>query len=372
MALAAKGATAYVAYGDTICNADLRYLTGFKTTDPIVYIRGYGEPPFIIVSAMEAERARQEAKVEVRTRNEVGFYEILEKEGEDRIKALARTIATLCRDHLLLPPDFPLAIGMELSKHCKISIDEKGVVRSSRARKSAEEIANLAKTQRVAEEAMRIAVRMISKAKIEGGVLVRDGKTLTSEQVKKAIHRHFVVRGCTARGTIVSCGKDTAIPHHEGRGPLLADEPIVIDIFPQNERGYYADMTRTFVRGEPAVEIVEMFNTVKRAKAHAIEKIRAGANGAEIHQSVLQLFRESGYESETQGFIHNLGHGVGLEVHELPILGKGGGLLEAGNVVTVEPGLYYRDAGGVRLEDMGVIHREGFRVLTRFEEECVV
>jgi len=147
----------------------------------------------------------------------------------------------------------------------------------------------------------------------------------------------------------------------------------VIDIFPEDElSGYFADMTRTVVRGEPSDEVAGMFEAVRDAKALAIDRIRAGVPGAEIHQAVVDHFAERGYPTDTSGFTHNLGHGVGLEVHELPSLGPGGGLLEPGNVVTIEPGLYLPGVGGVRLEDIGVVTGEGFENLTRFPEELVL
>jgi Xaa-Pro aminopeptidase len=147
----------------------------------------------------------------------------------------------------------------------------------------------------------------------------------------------------------------------------------VIDIFPQDElSGYFADMTRTVVRGEPDDEVLAMFEAVRDAKALALGRIRAGVPGSELHQAVVDLFAERGYPSDASGFTHNLGHGVGLEVHELPSLGPGAGVLEAGHVVTVEPGLYLPGVGGVRLEDLGLVTADGFENFTHFPEELVL
>jgi Xaa-Pro aminopeptidase len=170
--------------------------------------------------------------------------------------------------------------------------------------------------------------------------------------------------------TIISCGEDSAIPHIRGSGPLREGESIILDIFPQDEEtGYTADMSRTVVRGEPSDRIREMFEAVLGAQALAMTLVRPGVTGAEVHGKVVDYFKDRGFESNTTGFIHNLGHGVGLDVHELPVLGPGGGELAAGNVITLEPGLYYPGKGGVRLEDMGVVTADGFRDLTRMPRE---
>jgi Xaa-Pro aminopeptidase len=177
-------------------------------------------------------------------------------------------------------------------------------------------------------------------------------------------------RGCRAVDTIISCGEDSAIPHVRGSGPLREGAPIILDIFPQDEEtGYTSDMSRTVVKGEPSPEIAGMYEAVRGAQELAAGLARPGATGAEVHGKVVEYFRERGYESNTKGFIHNLGHGIGLEVHELPTIGPSGGDLAAGNVITLEPGLYFPGIGGVRLEDAGVITPEGFRALARLPKE---
>jgi Xaa-Pro aminopeptidase len=196
---------------------------------------------------------------------------------------------------------------------------------------------------------------------------------LTAEQVKFVMHSHLLACGCTAVDTIVSCGEDTAIPHMTGTGPLHADEPIIIDLFPVEEKsGYYADMTRTVVKGEATDEIREMYETLREAKRLAIALVKPKVPGSEVYQAVVDFFAERGYESNTRGFVHTLGHGVGLQIHELPTVGPAGKALAAGNVITVEPGLYYPGTGGVRLEDIGVVTARGFDKFTIFPEELVL
>jgi len=115
-----------------------------------------------------------------------------------------------------------------------------------------------------------------------------------------------------------------------------------------------------------------MYDAVRDAQDLGMSLTKPGTNGADVHQAVVDLFRERGFESNTQGFTHNLGHGVGLEVHELPTLGPAGKELVSGNVVTVEPGLYYRESGGIRLENTGSVTGRGFRSFTSFPREFVL
>ena len=225
-----------------------------------------------------------------------------------------------------------------------------------RAKKTQPEIRMLKNVQKVTEKAMGLAVSMIHSASVKKDILYYDGKPLTSERVKFAMHSLLLEHECSAVDSIVSCGEDTAIPHMTGTGPIPANEPIVIDIFPFDEKtGYYADMTRTVSKGKPSQEIIDMYNALHEAKQIGISTVKAGVSGAAVHQNVVDFFKDRGYESNTRGFIHNLGHGVGLQVHELPTVGPAGTALETGNVITIEPGLYYPGIGGVRLEDIGAV-----------------
>lgn len=363
-AIVHSGSEAYVAIG-TSQDADIRYLTQFSTTDPIVYIRRRGEQGCIIVSQMECERAQRESNAVVISRAQAGLLEIL-KDENDRWRALARMIAGLVRGTILVPPQFPHALARELGTMCRLEVD-RAALAGMRAVKSPREIENIRRVQAVTEKAIERGIAMIRKSRVKSGFLYQGAVPLTSGMVRGAMHQVLVRNGCNASGTIVSCGEESALPHLTGEGHLKADEPIVIDIFPHNEQtGYYTDMTRTVLRGEPTMQIKEMFCAVRDALEMAAGNIRPGLTGAEVYQSVVDLFTERGFESGREGFVHNLGHGVGLEVHEAPSLGPAGEELYQGNVVTIEPGLYFSGIGGIRIENTGVISAEGFTSLTRF------
>jgi Xaa-Pro aminopeptidase len=369
-AIRKSGADAYVIYASSR-DADMKYLTHFTTSDPFVFFKKPGEPGVIIVSQMETGRASREATSTVMTRTQAGLPEIMKTE-KDPYRATAKMIAAQVGKKILVPPNFPIALANAMSEYCTVEVDG-GTIQSMRAKKSKIELILMNNVQKVTEKAMDRAISLIRSSSVKKGILYLDQKPLTSEHLKFSMHSLLLEHGCSAVDTIVSCGEDTAIPHMSGSGPLKSDEPIVIDLFPVDEKsGYYADMTRTVVKGEPSKDIREMYDALREAKKLGISRVKAGVSGADIHQAVVDFFNERGYETDTRGFIHNLGHGVGLQVHELPTIGPAGKALESGNVITIEPGLYYPGIGGVRLEDIGAVTARGFNNFTTFSEELIV
>lgn len=369
-ALRTAGADTYVMYASSR-DADMRYMTRFTTSDPFVYLKTGSGKGIIIVSQMEVLRAARESPASVMTRSEAGLPDILKKEP-DLLKATARMIAGQAGRTILVPAHFPVALAKALESHCTVLVDS-GTVPGMRARKNRAEIQTMKRVQEVTQTAMERAVSLISKSISRKGILHFRGKPLTSEFIRYTMNCVLLEHGCSAVDTIVSCGPDTAIPHSTGSGPLSADVPIIIDLFPVDETsGYYADMTRTVVKGEPTMEIRDMYETLRDAKSLAVSHVRAGVSGPLLYQEVVDYFQDHGYESNTRGFVHNLGHGVGLQIHELPTVGPAGTTLDAGNVITIEPGLYYPGTGGVRIEDIGAVTAKGFTNFTRFSEELVV
>lgn len=369
-AMRESSSDAYVVYANSR-DADMRYLTHFTTSDPFVYFRKRGGKGTIVISQMETGRASREAATAVMTRTEAGLPEIMKNEKEP-YRATALMISGLTGNRVLVPPNFPVALANALEEFCTVTVD-KGTVLSMRAKKTRAEIRCMKHVQNITQAAMDHAVSLIRRSTVKKGILHTGGKPLTSEHLKFVMHCFLLEYGCCAEDTIVSCGEDTAVPHMTGDGPLLADEPIIIDIFPLHEKtGYYADMTRTVVKGEPSQEILEMYTALREAKQLAISRVKSGVSGAELYQYVVDFFKDRGYESSTRGFVHNLGHGVGLQVHEMPTVGPSGTPLEQGNVITIEPGLYYPGTGGVRLEDIGLVTGQGFDNFTAFAEDLVL
>ena len=174
--------------------------------------------------------------------------------------------------------------------------------------------------------------------------------------------------------TIISHGAQTADGHDPGSGQIRAGEAIVVDIFPRDrESGCYADTTRTFCVGEPPAELVEYHRLCLAALERSLAAVRPGVSGRELHEIACGVFEEAGYPTQLtkspgepllEGFYHSLGHGVGLEVHEAPSLGRSGQELVAGDVVALEPGCYRPGFGGCRIEDLVLVTEDGAEVLT--------
>jgi Xaa-Pro aminopeptidase len=198
---------------------------------------------------------------------------------------------------------------------------------------------------------------------------------LTSEKLRAVIDTAILQTCGVANHTIVAGGRQGCDPHEPGHGPLRAHEPIILDIFPRSQKtGYFGDITRTVVRGRASEAVRRLYETVLQGQLLAFRKVRANTSTAEVHRAVQELFDKKGYKTgrrhgRMEGFFHGTGHGVGLEIHEAPRLGASStGVLQPGHVVTVEPGLYYPELGGVRLEDVALVTKNGPRNLTRFEK----
>lgn len=248
-----------------------------------------------------------------------------------------------------------------------------GPLYPERETKSPHEIEQIAKVQRAAVTAMRAAIAAIRRAEIgRKNVLVLDGRPLTSERLKRIIATTLLDHDCSARDPIVACGPHAADPHHRGEGPLRAGQTIVLDIFPQHQRsGYWGDITRTVVKGKAPPKVRAMYRAVREAQAWAVRSLKPGVRADRIHAEILRRFEAAGFPLKADsnpptGFIHGTGHGVGLEIHEPPSISTVKTHLRSGHVVTVEPGLYDPELGGVRIEDTVVIQSDGAKILASY------
>ena len=361
--------------GDSICDPDMYYLTRFSAVDRFTILAA--EKVTMLVSSMELRRAMHESSADkVVSTSEYGIREKLKASGKPG-EAYTAALVEFLRDYgvrrIGVPQRFPAGIFTTLSKEFQVSIVESPVSKW-REVKSEQEIEAIGRVQRACEKAMHLAIDSISRSEPKGDYLYADGNPLTSEKVRSSIEISLLEEGCDAFDTIVAGGPAAANPHASGCGPLPANSPVVIDIFPRSKSSrYFADMTRTVLRGEASPEIVDIYDAVVAAQNAGIDAVRAGVDGKEVHTRVSQIFLDRGYpEGDDRGFIHSTGHGVGLEVHESPSLSEAGGVLQASSVVTVEPGLYYPDLGGVRLEDLVVVRPKGCDNLTEFERRLVV
>jgi len=361
--------------------ADQRYLSGFTAPDPFVTL--YTGETHLLVSALEYGRAKRTAAADsVERHADYDHRRNVEQYGSDEGKH--RTLAGFLDAHgvdsVSVPADFPVGTADGLrAQGIDLEADTDGVVGTIRAKKLDVEIEHIRATQRANEAAMGRAEELLAAADAVGGTLHLDGEPLTAERVKREIEIELLENDCALDETIVACGADAADPHDRGSGPLSADEPIIVDIFPRSkETGYYADMTRTFCVGEPDETIERWHELTHDAQRAALETIEAGVSGSEVHAAACDVYEDAGLptlradETTETGFIHTTGHGVGLDIHEMPRLSEEDVELEAGNVVTVEPGLYDPAVGGVRIEDLVVVTEDGHENLTSYPIDLVV
>ena len=235
-----------------------------------------------------------------------------------------------------------------------------------RLTKTKEEVDAIIRVGKVVKEAFAHVADHLDKATVEwNDTLHLDGEKLTSEFVRAEVERIFLANDCVSGETIVACGEQSAEPHNRGSGPLYAGKPIIVDMFPRCKRtGYHYDCTRTFVKGTPSADLKSMLDAVREAQEEALT-IMAPGSAKHVHELVADSLKQAGFTmSDEEGFIHSTGHGLGLDVHEPPsINGKTDDVLSEGMVVTVEPGLYYTETGGVRIEDTVLITKDGCKVL---------
>jgi Xaa-Pro aminopeptidase len=244
-----------------------------------------------------------------------------------------------------------------------------------RAVKTKEEIDYIKESLAHTKLAFRIIGNILKKSKIKSDRIYYKNKVLTSEFLKQEAEKALIEKGMfDLLGMIVSSGEQTTIPHHDGSGPIKPHETIVCDIFPRHRKsGYFADMTRTYVKGKPTPAILKMFDAVLKAQLSALKKIRAGAPAKEIYNVAADLIIKSGFEVGEVGFTHGLGHGIGLDIHEKPSLkSHSEDILEAGNIITIEPGLYYPRIGGIRIEDIVLVTKTGCKNLTNYPKKLVI
>jgi Xaa-Pro aminopeptidase len=285
--------------------------------------------------------------------------ECLRRQGIDRVEA-DRTLPLIYAEHVRRA-----GIAVEYDPQL-------GVM--SRRTKDAQEVEWLAAAQRATEDAMRMACETVARA-VPGrdGVLVHDGERLTAERLRFMIDVHLLRLGFQNPPSIVACGAQGADCHEHGHGDLRTGEPVIVDIFPRCMRTLSnGDCTRTVVNGEPHPEVRRMHAAVAEAKRAAIAKVRAGVTGEDVHRETLRVIHAHGFPAGMPpadapdtwcGMTHGTGHGIGLDVHEPPLLDFKGPALVVGDAVTVEPGLYGRAHGGLRIEDMVVVEEGGCRNL---------
>jgi Xaa-Pro aminopeptidase len=364
-------------FGESYHHPNIFYRSGFLAPDPVVLVDDAGHTT-LWTSRLEEGRARKEARVdEVRCSEELGLSELMKQAGNEQ-DAWSLLLQAVCREQGLeqvdVDNDFP-AIYADHLRGADVDVRPRAdLYRRERRIKMAEELANIEQTENAGMDALQRAIDVIREADIKDGLLYRDGRPLSGDDLILAVESRLLELGCTTTDSICAGGPDSADPHRNTSEVLRAGLPIVLDIFPFHKTTrYWGDMTRTVVRGTPPPEVERMWDAVREAQQLGVGMIKPGVNGRDVHIAICEVFKRHGYGSLPKAyrdiqsdarFIHGTGHGLGLEIHEFPRISDVDVILEVGDVVTVEPGLYDPRLGGIRIEDLVVVTEDGCRNLT--------
>ncbi len=362
---------------DSERDANMLYAVGMFVPDPFIYLRLRGKC-HVVMSDLEIDRARQQAG-HCRAISLSRCQAALRKQGVQH-PTLAHVIRLVLQGKrlgkVLVPHTFPLGLAQQL-RRLRVRVEVKpGGLFPQREIKTATEVKKISAALMMAEVGLAEGIQALKNAKVaRNRRLIYHNVPLTSEKLRAIIDTAILQAGGLANHTIVAGGIQGCDPHEPGRGILRAREPIILDVFPRSQKtGYFGDITRTVVKGRASEAIRKLYHTVERGQELAFEKMRNKTPTAKIHEAVQEFFKKEGYKTgrhhgRMQGFFHGTGHGLGLDVHEAPRIGvTSKDTLRAGHVVTVEPGLYYPELGGVRLEDVALVTTNGARNLTKFEK----
>lgn len=365
-------------YADSERSADALYFGRVNVPDPFIAF-GLRGKKCAVVGALEFGRVRKTSDFDVVLPLE-RYLTAAKQRWPQRRPGASEVIRLVAEEHKLthftVPDDFPAGVLDRLrALGLKITVAD-GPLFPEREIKSAAEAAAVREGNRCSALGFAAAERILRASRIRGRALIHRGQRVTSEMLKFAIEVACLEAGAISTNTIVAGGDQGCDPHERGHGPLRPHELIVVDIFPRVMRsGFHGDMTRTFLRGRATDTQRQLVGAVRDAQLAALGAIRAGVEGRAVHQRVVELFQQRGYETNhtpqgSVGFFHGTGHGLGLAVHEPPRMGAtADNLLKKGSVVTVEPGLYYPGIGGCRIEDVVQVTTAKPKLLSRYHYE---
>lgn len=363
---------------DSESNADLLYACGFSAPDNFVYYAENNEE-FIVVSKLELSRAQVESHNHIKVKDIDDYFSKDEKKRGMK-ELLQKITETVDAGQWEVPSNFPLGYADFLRSRgvCIECVDD--LFFPEREVKNESEISKIAEAVQKTERGMKRAILVLEESTInDNNTVLWNGQVLTSEILRAEIEVELIRNGAAPFHTIVACGKDSAEPHNAGSGPIYAHQTIVVDIFPRVvKNGYWGDMTRTFVKGTAPDVVRRAYQAVKEARDNAKNMIQSGVTGELAHSVAFDTLKKHGFETGQKngihyGFIHGLGHGVGLEIHEAPRVSPNNtNSLQSGNIITVEPGLYYPEWGGIRLEDIGVVRDDAFECFNTVPSELEI
>lgn len=395
--MAERGFSAIVIMGEAKENHALHYLTnGAKVTHATV-IKKADESPFLICNPMERDEAAKSG-LKVFTTDEMGLYGFIKETGSyfrGEIRMLAvifeqHDIAGTVSFYGLMDPGQAYKMLSELNAMLPdIAITgevETTIFDEAYATKDAEEMTTLKDVAERTNIVMGETVEFIKRHAVENEKLIReDGQPLTVGDVKEYLRERLLAHSLEdGNTTIFALGRDGGVPHSRGEDgdPLELGKSIIFDLFPhQLGGGYYHDMTRTFCLGYAPPEVQEAYDQVMYAFHQCVEAVEIGRLAGELQDLTCDILEKFGHQTPrshpgtTEGYVHSVGHGLGLQIHSHPRMGSvSKDTFAAGQVFTIEPGLYYPDRGfGVRIEDTLYIAEDGqVHSLTSYPKDLVI
>ena len=387
--LAKNDLNSMLLYSESAKNQNMYYLTEFLAPDPFIFFKQVDQDPVIVVKQMEVPRAQKESTVKnVHSFFDYDYMRIVKSESNSKAGEM-KFIAALAKKELgtdesvYVPPNLSVMLADVLRREGLKIKPMFDVVEKARETKENREMEAIKSVQRAVEEATSKAIELVTNAEVstDNTLFYReDGKkrVLTAGKVRSVFDHTFADWGCVSEEeTIVACGGGGSDPHYSGesRDVLKANQPIVLDVFPKSVRKrYVSDMTRTIVKGRASKAVKKMFETVLQTKNAAMDAIKAGVVGSDMQNLCYDMLEKAGYQTIrggkqiSKGYVHGLGHGIGLEVHEGPSMSDFYKYpLEEHNVVSVEPGLYDPKIGGVRIEDVVEVTKKGCSNLSHMD-----
>lgn len=365
-------------YDDSEKNMDMFYATKIAIVDPFIFFERDGKK-CAVFNDLEIDRVKREARLDKIL--PLNIYVERAKKGlyEDPAAVIYEVLAEHGIAEVEVPRNMSFVIADGLRrKGIKVEAGP-SMFFPERYKKTAEEKKKIIDVQKKVFAAMRLVEEIFKRSKIKNGRIIYKGEILTSEKLRTKINLFMIENGLDGGFPIVACGEQTIDPHEHGHGPLKPNAPIIIDIYPRSMKTHYCgDATRTFCKGRAPDALKKMYAVVKKGEEIGIKMAKAGVIGRDIHKSILEFFAKNGYstgmkDGRNQGFFHGTGHPIGLDVHEgTARINMTEYELEEGNVMSIEPGLYYKGIGGIRIEDLIYVTKTGCDVLAKYPKKLEI
>jgi len=379
---------ALLATGSSFENPNIYWLTGFRSPDIIDYLKNKGEEPIVASAFLAIERVKKESFIK-KTHDLSEVYIQLLKENKKIRDNMDKAYEDFLKNQfsgsvLGVPDEFPasfLVMLQNMGYDIKVVRD---LVKEARATKSSKEIEIIKKAGDATTDAIAMIVEMVKDSDVgANNVLMHNKEPLTVGKVKNALDHFLLDKNAeSAEDAILAVGEKAFDWHYLGvpEDKLKSEVPIILDVFPRLKQDrYIADVTRTFVKGAVPKRVREMYEAVEEAANATVDALTDGAVIDDVNMACFKTLEKHGFDSRRlnpdakDGMTHGLGHGIGLDVHELPSTYSRQDLYAEGNVMAIEPGVYLEGIGGVRIEnDYAVTKGKAIRLTTGIDNVLYV